>query len=217
VSQAQDFPVLTRSRMIPPEILRVLQHVDIGTLSVKKTFSHELSQLDDKTLLTYPEIVERALGVDHPELAKALHRFAVLYHSRENMEKAEFLYRRALDTAERAFEEPNIEWGLMMNNFGRALYDQKKLTQAEEIYKQAIDLLRKAIGPTHRKLATPLSNLGNLYRDQDQWGLAESMYESSIAIMVEALGPLHPRVLRAKEKLAAVKQRKPGSSSWPQI
>ncbi|MBI2819991.1 MAG: tetratricopeptide repeat protein [Acidobacteria bacterium] len=203
--------------MIPTEIIRVLQRIDIGSLSVRKTVSRELSQLDEKTLLTLPEIVERALGVDHPELAKALHRLAVLYHSRDNMEKAEFLYRRALDTAERAFSEPNMEWGLMMNNFGRALYDQKKFTEAEVIYKQAINLLRLAIGPKHRKLATPLSNLGNLYRDQNQWELAESMYQSSIVIMVEALGPLHPRVVRAREKLAAVKLRNPGISSWPHL
>ena len=212
MTRVQDFPVLSRSPMIPAEIMRVLEHIDIGSLNVKKTVSRELSRLDDKTLLTLPEVVERALGADHPEFAKALHRLAVLYHSRDNLEKAEFLYRRALDTAERAFREPNMEWGLMINNFGRALYDQKKLTEAEEAYKQAIRLLQQAFGPQHRKLATPLSNLGNLYRDQEASSLAESMYESSLAIMVEALGPLHPRVVRTREKLAAVKLRNSGQS-----
>ena len=197
--------------MVPSDIVRVLQDIDIGSLGAKNTVSRELSQLDEKTLLTYPEIVERALGADHPELPKALHRFAILYHSRDNLEKAEFLYRRALDAADRAFKEPSIEWGLLINNLGRALYDQKKFTEAEEVFKQAIRLLQQSFGPRHRKLATPLSNLANLYRDQQEWALAQSMYESSIAIMEESLGSLHPRVVRAREKLEDVKRSSQGN------
>src|SRR3990170_2106725 len=158
---AEEFPVLTRSRRVSPEILEFLRSIDTGSAKRSRVSARALTKLDEVTVQTLPEIAERALGVDHPELAKALHRLAVLYHSRDNLEKAEFLYRRALDMAERAFGEPNIEWGLMMNNFGRVLYDQKKFTEAEGIYKQAINLLRLAIGPKHRKLATPLSNLGN--------------------------------------------------------
>jgi tetratricopeptide (TPR) repeat protein len=212
VTQDFDFPVLSRSPIIPAEVMRVLSQIDVGNMSVRRSVSRELSRLDEKTLLTLPELVERAVGADHPELAKTLHRLAVLYHSRNNLEKAEFLYRRAMDTAERAFQEPTLEWGLMINNFGRALYDQKKFDEAETVFRQAIELLQQTFGPRHRKLATPLSNLANLYRDQGNWVLAERMYESSLAILVEVLGPLHPRVVRTREKLAAVKARVEGDA-----
>ena len=205
--QGQEFPVLTRSRRVSPEILDILKSMDTGAGKLSRVSARLLTRLDEVTMQTLPEIVERALGAEHPEFAKLLHRLAVLYHSRDNLEKAEFLYRRALDTAERAFEEPEMECGLMMNNLGRLLYDQKKLAEAERLYQRGLGILQESLGPEHPKLATPLINLAKLYMDQGKKELAENLYEDSITILVKAYGPDHPKVVRARKRLARHRNR----------
>lgn len=209
VQGQEEFPVLTRSRRVSPEILRVLQRIDTGSGAQTSRAGRSPTQLDELTMRTLPEIVERAVGADHPEFAKILHRLAVSYHARGNPQKAEFLYRRALHTAERAFSEPNLELGLIMNNLGRVLYDQKKFSEAERFYERSLVVLHEALGEAeHPKLATPLSNLASLYLDQEKWELAEEFYGRSITILEKALGPEHPKVAKTRKKLAVVRQRK---------
>ena len=205
--QSMEFPVLTRSRRVSPEILDMLRSIDTGAGKRSLVSARLLTRLDELTMQTLPEIVERALGQDHPEFAIMLHRLAVLYHSRDNLEKAEFLYRRALDTAERAFEAPEMEWGLMMNNLGRLLYDQKKLAEAERLYQRGLGILQESLGTEHPKLATPLINLAKLYLDQGKQELAENLYADSITILVKAYGPDHPKVLRARNRIARHRNR----------
>jgi Tfp pilus assembly protein PilF len=202
MSNAEEFPVLTRSRRIPAVVLQFLETIRTGGSDRIGISSRLSAQLDEVTLQTLPEIVEGALGPDHPEFAKVLHRLAVLYHSRDNTEKAEFLYRRALDTAARAFPEPSEEWGLMMNNLGRLLHDNHQLGEAEQLYCQCLETLEKALGPEHRKLATPMSNLAKLYADQGKMDLAEKSYRDSIRVLEKAHGANHPKVAKAKERLA---------------
>ena len=103
---AEEFPELIRSRMVPPVVIKFLESIETGDSDQIGDASRLSAQFDQATMQTFPEMVERALGSDHPEFAKMLHRLAVLYHSRDNIAKAEFLYRRALDSAARAFPEP---------------------------------------------------------------------------------------------------------------
>ncbi len=207
--QNPDFPVLTRSRRVSPQILQVLQRIDTGGARRTRATSRAQSKLDEATLRTFPEMAEQALGPDHPEFAKVLHRLAVLYHARGNLVKAEFLYRRAWATAEIAFSEPDLELALILNNLGRLLYEQKKSSEAERLYQRSIRVIQDALGPEHPKLATPLSNLASLYWDQGRRELAQSLYKQSIAILEKTFGPEHPKVVKARKKLAAAKLRNP--------
>jgi hypothetical protein len=117
--QGQDFPVLTQSRRVSPEFLEILQSTATGAAKQSRVSARLLTWLHPATLQTLREFVERALGPDHSEFPKVLHRLAVPYHSRDYLEKAEFHYRGALETAASAFDKPEMEWSLMMNNQGR--------------------------------------------------------------------------------------------------
>ena len=205
MNAVEEFPVLTRSRRVPPEVLQVLQNIDTWGARRPRATGRALSQLDAMTLLTLPEIVERAVGSDHPEFFKVLHRLAVLYHSRDDPQKAESLYRRALTIAERAFPEPNTETGLAMNNLGRLLYDRQKYAEGEEFCRRSIKILRALLGDEHPKLATPLNNLAVLCLSQNLPEQAEDYFEDSITILVKAHGPAHPKVTKARTKWAAAK------------
>jgi tetratricopeptide (TPR) repeat protein len=204
MNEERMFPSLTESRQVPAHLLYILKHAD--TAGFNQAISSHLTKLDDQTLLTLPETVEQALGPHHPETAKFIHRLAVLYHSRDDLERAERLYRRALKAAERAFTKSDPETGLIMNNLGRVLHARGNLTEAGELYQQALCFLEQTLGAEHPKLATPLSNAASLYRDQGLYDRAQKLYENALAILQEALGPQHPKVLKAMRKLQAVQQ-----------
>jgi tetratricopeptide (TPR) repeat protein len=207
MSPVADFPLLTRSRRVSPEALRILQSINAWGDRRTKSISQTLTQLQENELWSLPDIAEQALGGAHPELAKLLHRLAVLYHSRENPEKAESLYLRALASAESAFTEPQAELGVLLNNFGRLRYDQRKYAEAETLYRHSLAILREVYGLEHAKLATPLTNLATLYLERGELEPAGDMLESAIVILETAHGPENRRVVKAKKMLASVKER----------
>jgi len=105
--QDQDFPVLTKSRRVSPEILKILQSIDTDRVRETNATRALLTTIGETELASVPQVIEQDLGPDHPELAKLLHRLAVMYHSSDNLNKAESLYRDALACAEKAFHEPH--------------------------------------------------------------------------------------------------------------
>ena len=207
MSPVEEFPVLTRSRRVSPDVLQILQSINAWGDRRTKSISQALTALQQDELHSLPDIAEQALGAAHPELAKLLHRLAVLYHSRENPEKAESLYLRALASAESAFPEPHAELGVLLNNFGRLRYDQKKYAEAETLYQRSLAILREVYGLEHPKVTTPLTNLATLYMERGELEPAEGMLENAIAILEEAHGPENRRVVKAKKMLASVKER----------
>ena len=197
VQDQSDFPLLTRSRRFAPKVLKALERVDTESEPPLR-WSQLFAQVDEATLQTLPDIINETVWKDPPEHVKMLHRLAVLYHSQNKFEKAEALYRRALDMEERG---PNLEGGLILNNFARLLHDRGRLAEAEALYQRALDILQKTVGPEHPKLATPMGNLAKLYLDQNKPELAKKMYQNSIAVLEKAHGPGHPKVVKARKKL----------------
>lgn len=163
--QDEDFPLLTRSRKVSPKLLTLLKSIDTVVAGRTKATEALLTEIQETELASLPRVVEETCGPDHPELAKVLHKLAILYHCWYRFEKSEALYRNALLCTERAFPEPNLELGLLLNNLGRLLYDQKKLAEAEEFYKRSLQVLQKAVGSDHPKLRTPMSNLADIYME----------------------------------------------------
>ena len=201
-----DFPVLTRSKRISPKTLAVLKCVD--TLIVRRSKAAEtlLTQIGDTELASLPQAVEDACGPNHPELAKVLHKIAVLYHSTYSIGKAEITYRNALACAEKAFPQPTLEVGLLLNNFGRLLHEQRKLPEAAEMYERSLQVLKQAVGPYHRKLGTPMSNLADLYMETGKPELSKALLQDLIVLLKMTLGANHRRVVKAQERLALLGQ-----------
>ena len=199
-----DFPVLTRSRRVSPKALTVLKRVD--TLIVRRSETTEalVAEIGETELASLPKEVEEACGPDHPELAKVLHKIAVLYHASYSVGKAETAYRSALACAERAFPLPTLEMGLLLNNYGRLLHEQRKFSDAEDLYQRALHILKQAVGPFHRKLATPMSNLADLSHEMGKLEQSRTYLRDMITILETNLGPNHRKVLKARERLAVL-------------
>jgi Tfp pilus assembly protein PilF len=206
MAQSNEFPVLTRSRRISPKVLTILNRVN--TLVVRRTKVTEelLAELGETELASLPQAVEQTCGPNHPELAKVLHKIAVLYHASYTPTKAQVAYQKALACAEKAFPLPSLEMGLLLNNYGRLLHEQRNLPEAEELYARSLEILKQAVGPEHRKLATPLSNLADLYMEQGKLDASRTLLRAMVAILERNLGPNHRKVAKARDRLAVLKE-----------
>lgn len=201
-----DFPVLTRSKRVSPKTLDILKRIDTVIANRDKTTEALAAEIGEAELAALPQVVEEACGPAHPELAKALHKIAILYHATYRVEKAKATYRKALTCAEEAFPLPTLEVGLLLNNFGRLMYEQKSFVEAEDLFARALDTLKQAVGPQHRKLATPMSNLSELYQEIGEHDLSRIYLRDMISLLEQNLGPNHRKVIQAKERLAVLKQ-----------
>ena len=199
-----DFPLLTRSRKISPRVLNILKTINTAAAVKGKHTGRISAQLDKDKLRTLQDASEQILERDDPEFVMVTHRLAVVYHSWDNYDEAETLYRRALETADRIYTGPNLELGLLLNNFARVLYDQKKLAQAEEMYLRAIEVLEMAVGREHHKLATPRRNLARLYEEQQKSELAQKLYKGSVAPAEKVLGAVLSNVVKTRKKFSRI-------------
>jgi len=199
-----DFPVLGKSRRLAPKTLSLLNRVSTLLVRRNRTTEALLAEIGEAQLAALPAVVEETCGPDHPELAKVLHKIAVLYHASYSVKKAEATYRKAVTAAERAYPLPSLEMGLLLNNFGRLMHEQRDFREAEGLYLRAVDVLKQAVGPFHRKLATPMSNLSDLYMELGDQDLTRAYLEDMIAILEANLGPNHRKVAKAKDRLTVL-------------
>jgi CHAT domain-containing protein/Tfp pilus assembly protein PilF len=150
------------------------------------------------------EIREKALGPDHPDIARSLNNLAILYHHKGDHAKAELLYQRGLAIWEEALGPDHPELAPNLNNLGALYFDKGDYAKAEPLYQRALAIREKALGPDHPGVAGSLNELAILYGDKGDYAKAEPLHQRALAIWEKALGPDHPRVAISLLNLANV-------------
>ncbi|WP_218143778.1 tetratricopeptide repeat protein, partial [Desulfomicrobium apsheronum] len=108
------------------------------------------------------EIRERALGPDHPDVARSLYHLGLLYKTQRDYSQAEPFYKRSLAIREKALGPDHPDVVTSLNSLA-VLYDnQGDYAQAEPLYKRSLAIREKALGPDHPDVATSLHNLAGL-------------------------------------------------------
>ena len=106
-------------------------------------------------------IREKALGVNHPDVARTLTNLAMLYWTQGKYREAEGLYKRALAIRETsARRESPRRWAMTLNNLALVYRAQGKYTEAEGLLKRALAIREKALGASHPDVGQTLTNLG---------------------------------------------------------
>ncbi|MBI3896583.1 MAG: tetratricopeptide repeat protein [Acidobacteria bacterium] len=131
------------------------------------------SQELEAGLPPFAVLLIRAVGPDHPDVAKELHKLAVSYHKQKKYQEAESLYARGLAAARKTLGESHLEVATILNNMARLFHEQKKYADAEPLYHRSIAILEEVLGPDHPKIATRLKNLASLYRASGEETKAE--------------------------------------------
>ena len=149
-------------------------------------------------------IVEKALGPDHPDVARALNNLAVLYMELGRHAEAEPLLTRALAVRERELGSDHRSVALTLHNLGLASMELARYAQAESLHARALAIRRKIFAPDHSEVVWSTIALGVLYRKEGRYAEAESLLASVLAIREESLGPDHPDVAMSLMHVAEV-------------
>jgi tetratricopeptide (TPR) repeat protein len=138
------------------------------------------------------------LTFDHLDMANIL---GCLYFEQGRIEKAEQIYRQALQRAEKILrEEHPITLGIV-NNLGITYADLGKTEMAEEMYRQALYRKEKMLGEEHPSTLATVINLGNSYVKQGKMEEAEQMYVRALQGYEKSTGLDHPDAQRTANNL----------------
>ena len=147
-------------------------------------------------------IREKALGTDHPDVARSLNDLGSLYYQQGRYVDAEPLHKRSLAISEKALGRDHRDVATSLNDLATLYQEQGRYSDAEPLYKRALAIREKALGPDHPDVALSLNNLAFLYKTQGRYADAEPLYMRSLAVKQKALGPGHPEVALALHNLA---------------
>ena len=79
-------------------------------------------------------------------------------------DRAEPLYRQALEIRKKALGEEHPDYATSLNNLAALYHAMGAYDRAEPLYRQALEIRKKALGEEHPDYATSLNNLAALYR-----------------------------------------------------
>jgi class 3 adenylate cyclase/tetratricopeptide (TPR) repeat protein len=134
-------------------------------------------------------IQERALGSDHPDVARSLNNLGIVYWQQGRYSEAESVHLRELGIEETALGPGHPELARSLNNLANVYRDQARFAEAESLYARALAIWETALGPDHPLVAIGLNNLANVYHDQARYADEEPLHMRAVAIREKALGP----------------------------
>ncbi|HZL70244.1 MAG TPA: tetratricopeptide repeat protein [Candidatus Limnocylindrales bacterium] len=153
-------------------------------------------------------IDDKALGPEHPDVARDLSNLAELLYHKGEYPAAEPLFRRALAIDEKALGPDNPDVAIRLNNLGLLLKSEGNYSAAEPLYQQALAIWERELGPDHPDVATALNNLAVLLWTEGNNTAAEPLYRRALAINEKVLGPGHPNVASGLNNLAILLEAK---------
>lgn len=158
------------------------------------------------------DLWESQLGPEHPDTLKAVNNLGQTFSRRGIDDKAEALYRRALEGRLRVLGEDDPYTLASMNNLANLLRWTGRLDEAEPMLRRTLDIQRRVHGDTHKHTLITMGNLGvtlnDLGRPEQALPIHREVYETSRS----TLGSDHVMTLNAATHLGNT-LRQAGDSS----
>jgi len=151
-------------------------------------------------------IQERALGSDHPDVARSLYNLGIVYWQQGRYAEAESVHLHELTIEEAALGPGHPDLARTLNALANVYRDQGRYAEAESLYARALAIWETALGPHHPLVAIGLNNLANVYHDQARYPEEEPLQLRAVAIREEALGPDDPLIAFSLTNLAILYQ-----------
>ena len=142
-------------------------------------------------------IQERALGPDHPELARSLNNYAIVLEETGDYPEALATHRRAEAIWQKALGPGHLLIAVSLGNQGNVLQDLGDFPGALAAQQRALALREAALGPDHPDVATSLMNLGGLLHQMGDYPRALPYSERSVAVHRLVYGPDSPHLAGA--------------------
>ena len=150
------------------------------------------------------DILARALGDDHPEVATCIHDMSYVLRKLGLLEDAELTGRRALAIRERSLgsEHPDVADSLV--TLSHCLRRRGQLGEAEDNAVRAMHIYERTFGPNDPHLGSAFGTLSLALIDQEKYQQARDYADRWLVIYQKSLGPEHPDVAQPHTALARV-------------
>jgi tetratricopeptide (TPR) repeat protein len=151
--------------------------------------------------LDYAQAISKLLG-DVPGLRHRVSSIrARIAWLRDELGRAEALYREAIALASATEGERSAAVGELLTELGAALGLQGKIEEAILAYQSAREILEEALSPEHPHVARALQNLGNEYVNAGRLAEARPLLQRAIDIYSKASGAQHLGLAFAYDRL----------------
>ena len=152
------------------------------------------------------EIIKKALGPDHPDVATILNNIALLKDETGQYADAEPLYQKALSITEKALGADHPDVARILSSVASHKEETGQYADAESLYQRALSIFEKALGPDDPYVAATLKGIAINKHYTGQYADAESLYQRALGIFQKALGPDDPGVAATLGSFAVLKQ-----------
>lgn len=127
----------------------------------------------------------RATKAGPSDLASVIGNLAHVYQKLEQFDKAEPLYKTALELNRKHHGANHRSTAVSMSNLGFLYLTERRFDEAEPLFKQSIAILKKQKN-SQKDLAHPLNNLGFLYQNDGRLDEAKALHQQVLAIKKKA-------------------------------
>lgn len=147
-------------------------------------------------------VLERHLGHDHPDVARAKSDLGYLLHERGDFEEVEALYREALEIDRKTLGYLHPDVASDLNNLASFFRDTGDLAMADSLYRESLRVRVDVVGENDEGVAMLYGNLAGLFMDRGRYAEAEPLYGKSLAIYRTLHGSSDQDVADALHNLA---------------
>jgi CHAT domain-containing protein/Tfp pilus assembly protein PilF len=162
------------------------------TAIVFELATNALARLDDKAAeALYQRAIGsmiKAWGHDHPAVAMARSRLAVIWDHAGQRAKAETLLLESMDQIEKTVGPEHLWYARCLMTLGNFRSLGGDLDKAEEYYRRVMAILEKNEYTETLLFGTLLNNLGDTYRQKENLAVAEAYFERAYALEVRLHG-----------------------------
>lgn len=180
LSTAQDAAALSKEGKVEfarqKFVMLLAESFDPSVLTLAFDFFQRTGDLDTAVLS-----MEKLLSIsadNSEEQAAAYGNLGIVYMTRDDLDKAEEMYRKSLDINESLGRKEGIAYQYC--NHGNVYLKRGDLDKAEEMYLKAL-AIDESLG-CKEGMASDYGNLGNVYQARNDFNKAEDMYQKALSI-----------------------------------
>lgn len=159
----------------------------------KSFYAGKYAEAIDKTKASFA-LAEKTYGLQSAEAATSLAMMGHLLLTLGQHEKAEALYRQAMEIREKVLGKNHGDYGASLGDLAGVYRVTGRYIESEPLTIQALAIQEKMYGPEHDDVLANTSNLGLTYGYLGQYDKAIPYFQRVIAAKEKKLGDRDPQV-----------------------
>ena len=152
-------------------------------VSAMNFYSVALKLIEDNTIRTEPDHVER--------LVRIYHSMGLLHKHLGDYQQAKDYYERTLSIKLNKLGPDHVDVAVTYHSIGNLHRDLGDLHRAKEYYERTLFIQLNKLGPDNVDVAVTYHNMGTLHRDLGDYHQAKEYCERALSMQLNKLGPDH--------------------------